>query len=327
MNKSVVVAQVLFMTLGAVNYAKSQTTGLGSVQTVFVILMENHNWADIENSPRAPYINNQLLPIASYAKQYYNVPGLHPSLPNYLWLEAGDNFGVYADGPPRQYGQVGQIHLTQMLDLAGLSWKSYQEDIAGDQCPLDYTGLYAVHHNPMVYFDDVTGGGDPGSAYCIQHVRPFRELQDDLNSGQVASYNFITPNICNDMHEPAPDCGIEAGDSWLSAVAPMIMASTAYQNGGALFIVWDEGENGSDGPIGMIVLSPFANGGGYTNQIPYTHSSYLRTIQNIFGLSPYLGDAANATDLSDLFAFSDSGDPSAPLRRPVSESAVHRVAK
>jgi hypothetical protein len=27
----------------------------------------------------------------------------------------------------------------------------------------------------------------------------------------------------------------------------------------------------------------------------------LRTLEEIFGVSPYLGDAANATDLRDLF--------------------------
>jgi len=51
----------------------------------------------------------------------------------------------------------------------------------------------------------------------------------------------------------------------------------------------------------MIVLSPLAKGGGYFNSIHYTHSSTLRTFQEIFGLSPFLGDAANATDLGDLF--------------------------
>jgi hypothetical protein len=35
--------------------------------------------------------------------------------------------------------------------------------------------------------------------------------------------------------------------------------------------------------------------------VHYTHSSTLRTVQKMFGLTPYLGDAANATDLSDLF--------------------------
>ena len=65
-------------------------------------------------------------------------------------------------------------------------------------------------------------------------------------------------------------------------------------------ILWDEAVTG-DGPIGMIVLSPKAKGGGYQNTIHYTHSSTLRTVEEIFGVAPLLGDAANATDLSDLF--------------------------
>jgi len=51
----------------------------------------------------------------------------------------------------------------------------------------------------------------------------------------------------------------------------------------------------------MIVLSNNAKGGGYSNTIQYTHSSTLRTLEEIFGLTPLLGDAANASDLSDLF--------------------------
>jgi hypothetical protein len=68
-----------------------------------------------------------------------------------------------------------------------------------------------------------------------------------------------------------------------------------------VFIVWDEGTSSSDGPIAMIVISPLAKGGGYNNAIHYTHSSTLRTMEEIFGVSPFVGDAANATDLSDLF--------------------------
>src|SRR6266567_2732431 len=62
---------------------------MSSVKTVFIILMENHNWSQIKGSSSAPYINNTLLPASSYATQYFNPPGIHPSLPNYLWLEAG----------------------------------------------------------------------------------------------------------------------------------------------------------------------------------------------------------------------------------------------
>src|SRR5215831_9115427 len=56
-----------------------------SNRAVFLIVMENHNWSDIKNNPSAPYINNSLLPMASYAEQYFNPPGIHPSEPNYLW--------------------------------------------------------------------------------------------------------------------------------------------------------------------------------------------------------------------------------------------------
>ena len=54
-------------------------------------------------------------------------------------------------------------------------------------------------------------------------------------------------------------------------------------------------------PIGMIILSPFAKGGGYFNTIHYTHSATLQTLQKIFGVAPFLGDASNGPDLSDLF--------------------------
>jgi hypothetical protein len=40
---------------------------------------------------------------------------------------------------------------------------------------------------------------------------------------------------------------------------------------------------------------------GYTNTIHYDHSSTLRTVQEIMGVSPFLGGAATATDLADLF--------------------------
>ena len=95
---------------------------------------------------------------------------------------------------------------------------------------------------------------------------------------------------------------IKQGDLWLSSEIPMIQSSIAFQNNGVILITWDEGEGGVDGPIGAIVLSPLAKPGGYSNTIHYTHSSTLRSLQEIFGVTPLLGDAANATDLADLFS-------------------------
>jgi phosphatidylinositol-3-phosphatase len=81
-----------------------------------------------------------------------------------------------------------------------------------------------------------------------------------------------------------------------------------------IIIWWDESE--SDGvagdnaddfnhTIGEIIISPHAHpnvkGVPYASPVNYTHSSDLRTMQEIFRVGPFLGDAANANDLSDLF--------------------------
>jgi len=273
------------------------------IQTVFIILMENHNWSSgsqpIKGAPDCPYINNVLLPIASRCEQYYNPPSLHPSEPNYIWLVAGNNFGILNDNNPSVNHLSSTANLFTQLDQAGISWKTYQENITGTYVPDTNKQPYVVRHNPFVFFDSVRNNLN----YCTNHVRPYTELAADLQNNNIARYNFLTPNVTNDMHDltPGSPSTRSQGDHWLSIEIPKIMASQAYNNNGAIFITWDEGASSSDGPIGMIVLSPKAKGNGYFNNTHYTHSSTLRTFQNIFGVGPYLGDAANATDLSDLF--------------------------
>jgi phosphatidylinositol-3-phosphatase len=281
---------------------------LDASSTVFIILMENHNWSSIKDNADAPYINNTLLPIASYADQYYNPPGIHPSEPNYLWLEAGTNFGITDDGSPAVNHQSTTNHLVTFLKNAGISWRSYQENITGTTCPTTDSYPYATKHNPFVFFDDVE------SDDCIAHIRPFTELAGDLANHTTAQYNFITPNLIDDMHDSAPPLNnpIQQGDTWLAQNLPMLLQSDAYKNNGAILITWDEGEGG-DGPLGMIVLSPQAKGGGYHNSISYTHSSTLRTFQKIFGVRPLLGAAATALDLSDLFVFDAIPNADTPI--------------
>src|SRR6266536_2874572 len=139
-------------------------TSPSTARTIFLIVMENHNWSDIKNNPSAPYINSTLLPMASYAKQYYNPPGNHPSEPNYLWLEAGTNFGILNDNDPSSNHQTTTGHFSTQLKNVGISWKTYQESISGTTCPLTSIYPYAPKHNPFIYFDDVTNTNDPNSA-------------------------------------------------------------------------------------------------------------------------------------------------------------------
>jgi phosphatidylinositol-3-phosphatase len=289
-----VAARALDASGAATASAPIQVTVSNHIRNVFVIVFENTDWSSVKGKSSAPYINNVLLAQGAHADRYMNVPGLHPSLPNYIWMEAGSNLGVRDDDVPSGHRLSGP-HLVAQLRSAGVTWKAYQEDIPGTDCPLDYVNKYAPKHNPMIYFSDVNGGLDRSSSECIAHIRPYSELARDLEVDTVPAYSFITPNLCNDMH----DCGIAAGDAWLSREVPKILASRAYKQGGALFVTFDESA-GSDVPIGFIALSPLAKK-GYGNQITYTHSSMLRSVQEIFGVAPLLGDAANAANVSDLF--------------------------
>jgi len=273
-----------------------------AIKTVFVIVMENQNWSTIKGSSAAAYIDGTLLPMAAHAESYKTPAGNHPSEPNYLWLVGGTNFGVTNDNDPSSNHIASDAHLAWLLKNAGVTWKSYQEDIDGTSCPLSTSGNYAAKHNPFVFFDDITGGQSPSDPYCIAHNRPYGELAADLAANSVARFNFITPNMCHDMHDLcSPTLNmIKQGDAWLAAEVPKILASRAYQDDGALFIVRDEGFLDSDGPIGMLVLSPLAKA-GYSNTVAYTHSSMLRTFEDILGVAPDLGGAASATSLADLF--------------------------
>lgn len=303
---SLLLAGFLAVTANVVAGENRSTLSNGHIKTVWVIVMENQNWSSIKGSTFAPYINETLLPHASHAEQYFNPPHNHPSLPNYLWIESGTNFGIADDRSPLADSQSSAQHLVTLLQNAPggvVQWRAYEESISGKDCPNSDKYPYAVRHDPFVYFNDVTIRNDVSSAYCIQHIRPFEELARDLANNSVARYNFITPNICDDMHNSCSPLynKVGQGDTWLAKYLPEILNSQAYRDGGAIFITWDEADIG-DGPIGMIVLSALAKGNGYSNSIHYDHGALLRTLEEIFGVTPLLGNAANQPDLKDLFS-------------------------
>jgi phospholipase C len=286
----------LILFVATVGHASSLT----NIHTVFLIVMENVSWSDLAGSTNAPYINNVLLPQCSYASNMFIIPGTFGSLPQYLWLESGTNWGVTSDSSdPSAHHFATTNHFVIELQNAGISWKSYQESISGTTCPTASSGLYAAFHNPFIYFDDIY----LSPTNCTNHIRPYTEFERDLTNNTVARYNFITPNMCDDMHGSA-SCPagnrIRLGDNWLSTEIPKILNSQAYQNEGAVIITWDEGTANVAGPYGTIVLSSWAKGGGYAVSNRLDHTATFRTLQEIFQV-PLLYAAKTGPDLSDLF--------------------------
>ncbi len=133
------------------------------VGTVWYILLENRNFtesetsggAQIYGSAAAPYLNSLITPgnpnaaQVSYCAAYHNVlaaydgssPSIHPSEPNYVWMEAGSNLSKLDDNDPYGSGaSVNQINnflvanpdysgqnLCGLIQAAGLTWRAYSE--------------------------------------------------------------------------------------------------------------------------------------------------------------------------------------------------------
>ncbi len=249
--------------------------------TVFTIVMENHDRGQIIGNAQAPYITGLARDYAEAAG--YHDSFVHPSEPNYIWMVAGENFGILNDDDPGPGNAIAsRSHLVDQIEQAGLTWKAYQEGM-GQPCGLRSHDRYAAKHNPFVYFDDVSGWDGKGfapSARCAEHVVDYSQLAADIAAGQLPDYVFITPDMVDDMH----DGSIQDGDRWLAAEVPKLLATDAFQRGGVLFLLWDEGASGGDDPP-FIAVSPHARR-GFVSTTDYDTSAYLKTVQAILGLEP-----------------------------------------
>jgi hypothetical protein len=259
---------------------------------IFTIVMENEESSSVVGNPAAPYING-LANRYGLATNYYAVS--HPSLPNYLALTAGSTFGISSDCTTCY---VGAVNIADQVEASGRSWRAYMEDMPSPCYTGAWSGNYAMKHDPFMYYNDIRNN----PARCASHVVPFSQFSGDLSSGRVANYVFITPNMCHDMH----DCPVSTGDAWLQSVVPSITSSTAFQNGGVLFITWDEGSSGAGccgdswgGRVVTLVISPLSIA-GYRSGIAENHYSLLRTIEDSWHLG-HLGAAGSSALMREYF--------------------------
>lgn len=319
------------------------------IQTVFVIGMENHDLTQpssfnsiqqLQGNTAAPYLNSLMTPgnanaqYTSYASNMTNVaPGVHPSEPNYIWENAGSNFGVLADNDPSAASNniITSPSMTGLMSKNGISWKSYQEDVQYSSSPLvsasgtggthngnvvttnPYNGTtqynYAVKHNPMAFFTDSNTNPNAGQT--------FSQLQTDLHNNAYAQYNWITPNQYNDMHSAltagftyngihytGDQAAVAQGDNFLSQIVPEIEQTNAFQNGTGMIEIWfDESEGGDTSQFNIpeIIISKDAVGNAFDVTVPLTHSADLLTEEEIFQLGQCLGASCSSPDLSAFF--------------------------
>jgi hypothetical protein len=325
---------------------------------VFLLLLENEG-ADTtfgENSA-APYLAEGLTSKGEFLTHYYATG--HFSLDNYIAIVSGQaptretqlDCKVYRDFTPQNpaLDHDGQVHgsgcvyppdvltIANQLEAKGLTWRGYMEDMSSnclhpglgvvdDHFHAQQGDQYATRHNPFVYFHSIID-----SPTCQKNVVPLTKLASDLKSvATTPNLSFITPNLCNDGHDPASAIceggHLKSANRFLQNFLPAILASPAYRQDGMLIITFDEAEVGiisgktgkridpkttqAEGccnePSGPNVDLPgqVGPGGGRIgavivsryvkpgsrNDTPYNHYSLLRGLEDLFGLD-HLGYA------------------------------------
>jgi acid phosphatase len=264
---------------GAIDAKYVATWNQAHIAHVTVIVMENFDYEEVMGNAQAPYFNQ----FAAANALFTNSSGVaHPSEPNYLALFSGSTQGVTSDACPLTFTAD---NLAAELLAGAYTFDGYAEGWpgAGNPCfaePANVTSgyLYWRKHAPWADFTGV-------SLYAYSHAYTSA-------TSLAGSVNFIIPDICNDMH----DCGVAAGDRWLSAHVPEI-ESWDDAHRGLLIVTFDEGEYSATNHIATVMAGPMVNPGTYAQAI--NHYSVLRLIEDNFGL-PYLGQSAYATPISGV---------------------------
>jgi hypothetical protein len=261
-----------------------------SIKHVIVIVMENKSYSQVWNTSASPYITSLG---KSYIRATNSYAITHPSLPNYLDLAGGSNFGITTDCSPSSSCHANASSVADRLEAKGLTWKAYMESMPS-ACYLTTSGSYAPKHNPFVYFDDIR----TDSTRCKGHDVPFSSFSTDLASASTTpNFAFISPNLCNDMH----DCSVSTGDTWLKNHVPAMLNSPACTEDKCLVVLtWDEDNGSSSNHILTISAGSGAKTGGLSTSVKYTHYSLLRTIEYIFGLPTLTANDAAASPMTDM---------------------------
>src|SRR5713101_3823807 len=296
--------RVLLFAFSLVMFSQAQAP---TASHVVIVLEENSNYSSVVGSSSMPYLNS-LINKYGLATQYY--ANTHPSIGNYFMLTTGQILTNDDAQTPSSF-PVSVDNVVRELVAAGKTWKAYAESlpsvgyIGGDTT--SGGGQYYVRHVPIAYLTDVQN-----SSTQRQNLVPFTHLAQDLSTGSLPNYSFITPNGCDDAH----DCSISTGDNWLKNNIDVLIKNSVFQKDGLLIILFDESSSDNTNGGGRVVctlISPAFSKLGYQSATLYQHESVLRLMLEGLGVTLLPSAASSAPAMWEFFNTTGGGTTPAPL--------------
>ncbi len=256
----ILVASLVALSLTGVASAQQQAVpaNTGSVphlKHIFVILFENHSYADLMYENDVPYIH-YLARTYGLATQYYGVT--HPTVPNRVGLWSGQGSHL-SDSVNRD--TLSYPTLINQLAARHISWGAYYQH---SESSTSANPTYNYDQNStLTLFKDIAN-----SPSLMANLHPLAQLTTALQTGKgVPSFVYIGPNFIHNMHGSyrftpttgqfnfqgagagggvgvggVADTSLEAtGDQFLQTWVSRIVHSKVWHSGpSAIFFAYDE---------------------------------------------------------------------------------------
>ncbi len=251
------------------------------------------------------------------------------SLPAHLYMLAAQSGGyVGSKGQPKP-STYSFPEITELLASGKISWKYYvtsgsipdteDDHVVGtipqqQQDPHKYT-LW----NPLPAFPKVVN--DPTQNSRLVSTAQFYQ---DAENGTLPQVSWVIPSGAVSEHPPA---GVEEGMAYVTGLINSVMQGPDWDST-AIFVSWDDwggfydhvpppsvDQYGYGIRVPGLVISPYAKE-GFVDHNTYSFESWLRIVEERFGVQPLTARDTNARDMLTAFDFTQKP------REPVMLSAT-----
>ena len=256
--------------------------------------MDGFVYAENSDIPLGYFDSTDIPYYWDYASQFvlldnYFTSVMGDSLPNHLYLLAGQSGAIYNDSPFESHVTVNIPTIADDLDAKHISWKYYHG-----------------YFEPTQYIESFKAQSK------LANVVPEKQFLSDIANNALPSVVWINPT---QSEHPAQD--VKEGEKNTVSLVNEIMQSD-YWNSTAIFITWDDwggwydhvpppqvDKFGYGFRAPLLIISPYAKQ-GFVDHTLSDHTSILKFIETLFSLSPLAERDAKANDLMEAFDFSQS---------------------
>jgi phospholipase C len=192
--------------------------------------------------------------------------------------------------------------LADLLGAAGIPWKYYAP--GKGQSGYNWSAYRSIN---QVF----------NSTLWKTNVPPNTKFVTDAQAGKLPAVSWLVPRKYDSEHPPESTC---QGENWTVQQVNAVMQGPDW-NSTAIFITWDDFGGFYDhapppspdvfglGPrVPLLIISPYAVKGRISHT-QYEFSSFLKLVEDRYGLATLTARDAAANDMTDSFNFSQTPLP------------------